>query len=134
GAARGNYPRRTPIVEAVQKTRAGIVTIRVEKKGNWGRIEKSVGTGVIVDAHGYIVSNRHVILGASSITVCLEDGTELPARVAAEEAQTDVVILHVEAEKRLRAPPRGPGRDLTVGETGIAAGHRVGYTATVSPG
>src|ERR671925_1671256 len=74
-AARGEYSRRTPIVEAVQKTRAGIVTIRVEKKGNWGRIEKSVGTGVIVDAHGYIVSNRHVILGASSITVCLDDGT-----------------------------------------------------------
>src|SRR5260370_20535560 len=93
---RGEYSRRTPIVEAVQKNRAGIVTIKVEKKGNWGRIEKSVGTGVIVDAHGYIVSNRHVILGASSISVCLEDGTEWVARVAAEDVPSDVAILRVQ--------------------------------------
>src|SRR2546427_7435356 len=86
---RGQHSRRTPIVEAVEKTRAGIVTIKVEKKGNWGRIEKSVGTGVIVDAHGYVVSNRHVITGASSISILLEDGTELVARIAAEEVPSD---------------------------------------------
>src|SRR5438128_705055 len=100
---RGQHSRRTPIVEAVEKTRAGIVSIKVEKKGNWGRTEKSVGTGVIVDEHGYVVSNRHVVTGASCISVCLEDGTELTARVAAEEPQSDLTILLVQGGKGLHA-------------------------------
>src|SRR5438132_12250847 len=114
--ARGQHSRRTPVVEAVEKTRAGIVTIKIEKKSNWGRTEKSVGTGVIVDEHGYVVSNRHVITGASAISVCLEDGTELPATLAAEEPQTDLAILRVRSGngKRLHALPLGPGSDLMV--------------------
>ncbi|HLJ92740.1 MAG TPA: trypsin-like peptidase domain-containing protein, partial [Gemmataceae bacterium] len=112
----------------------GIVSIKVEKKGNWGRAEKSVGTGVIVDEHGYIVSNRHVITGASSISVCLEDGTELPAGIAAEEPQCDLAILHVQGGKRLHALALGPGSDLMVGETVIAVGHPFGYSHTVSTG
>jgi serine protease Do len=131
---RGEYSRRTPIVEAVEKTRAGIVTVKVEKKSNWGRTEKSVGTGVIVDAHGYVVSNHHVITGASSITVCLEDGTELAARIAAEELHSDLAVLQVKTGKRLHALPLGPGSDLLVGETVIAVGHPFGYTNTVSTG
>jgi serine protease Do len=132
--ARADHSRRTPIVEAVQKTRAGIVTIKVEKKSNWGRIEKSVGTGVIVDAHGYVVSNRHVMTGATYISVVLEDGTELAARIAAEDVKSDLSILRVQTSKQLHALPLGPGSDLMVGETVIAVGHPFGYTNTVSRG
>jgi serine protease Do len=132
--ARAQHSRRTPVVEAVEKTRAGIVSIKIEKKSNWGRTEKSVGTGVIVDEHGYVVSNRHVITGASCISVCLEDGTELPATLAAEEPQTDLAILRVQGGKRLHALPLGPGSDLMVGETVIAVGHPFGYSHTVSTG
>ncbi len=56
--SKAQYSRRTPIVEAVRKTRDSIVTIKVEKRINWGRKEV-VGTGVIVDARGYVVTNRH---------------------------------------------------------------------------
>ena len=77
--ARGEHPRRTPIVEAVEKTRAGIVSIKVEKKGNWGRNEKSVGTGVIVEAHGYEPSGEpkpravaEVEAGDSGVVIDLE--------------------------------------------------------------
>jgi serine protease Do len=93
-----------------------------------------VGTGVIVDEHGYVVSNRHVITGASSISVCLADGTELPATLAAEEPQTDLAILRVHSGKRLHALTLGPGSDLMVGETVIAVGHPFGYSHTVSTG
>jgi serine protease Do len=133
-SVRAEYPRRTPIVEAVQKTRAGIVTIKVEKKSNWGRIEKSVGTGVIVDAHGYVVSNRHVITGSASISVSLEDGTELTARLVAEDVPSDLAILRVQSTKRLHALALGPGSDLLVGETVIAVGQPFGYAHTVSSG
>lgn len=131
---RGEHSRRTPIVEAVAKTRAGIVRIKVEKKNNWGRTEKSVGTSIIVDAHGYVVSNRHVILGASCLSVCCEDGTELPAHVAAEEPESDLAILRVQGGKGLHALTLGPGSDLMVGETVIAVGHPFGYNHTVSTG
>src|SRR5271157_365624 len=75
-AARGQYSRRTPIVEAVQKTRASIVSVRVERKGSWGRKE-SGGTGVIVDERGFVVTNHHVVVSADRVVVRLADGTEL---------------------------------------------------------
>jgi serine protease Do len=121
-------------VEAVEKTRGGIVTVKVEKKSNWGRIEKSVGTGVVVDEHGYVVSNRHVIVGATTISVGLEDGTELAARIAAEDVPSDLAILRIRTAKKLHALPLGPGNDLLVGETVIAIGQPFGYSHTVSSG
>src|SRR5580693_3565251 len=75
------YARRTPVVEAVQKTRSAIVTVKVEKGGNWGRRE-IVGTGVVVDSRGYVVTNRHVITGAERITIRTADGTEYPAKLS----------------------------------------------------
>jgi serine protease Do len=120
-------------VEAVQKTRAGIVTIKVEKKGTWGRKEM-VGSGVIVDERGYVVTNHHVVVSAERVTVALADGTELPGRVLAVEARCDLAIVRVSASKPLQALPLGPGSDLLVGETVIAVGHPFGYTNTVSCG
>jgi serine protease Do len=131
--ARAQYSRRTPIVEAVAKTRDGIVTIRVEKRGNWGRKEM-VGSGVIVDERGYVVTNRHVIAGAERLTVTLADGTELAAAVLHEEARYDLAVVRVQGSKPLQALPLGPGSDLLVGETVIAVGHPFGYTNTVSTG
>jgi serine protease Do len=131
--ARGQYSRRTPIVEAVAKTRDGIVTIKVEKRGNWGRKEM-VGSGVIVDERGYVVTNRHVIAGAERLAVILADGTELAAGVLHDEARYDLAVVRVQASKRLQALPLGPGSDLLVGETVIAVGHPFGYTNTVSTG
>ena len=60
------YSRKTPITEAVEKTRNSIVTIKVEKHGNWGRTEV-IGTGVIVDARGYIITNSHVVSGGDRL-------------------------------------------------------------------
>jgi serine protease Do len=134
GSARAQYPRRTPIVEAVEKTRAGIVTVKVEHKATWGQGESNVGTGVIVDDRGYVVSNRHVVAAASRIAVCLEDGTELTAQLLIEDSQADLAILRVKPAKRLHALTLGPGNDLLVGETVIAVGHPFGYTNTVSTG
>ena len=66
--ARAQFDRRNPFTLAVKKTRDSIVTIKVEKRGNWGR-KDVVGTGVIVDGRGYVVTNRHVVAGAERVTV-----------------------------------------------------------------
>jgi serine protease Do len=131
--ARGQHSRRTPIVEAVEKTRGAIVTVKVEKRGTWGRKEQ-VGTGVIVDERGYVVTNRHVVVAAEYLSVRLADGTELSARLLSEDARCDLAVLRVRPSKPLQALPLGPGSDLMVGETVIAVGHPFGYTNTVSTG
>lgn len=132
-AFKASPSRRTPIVEAVAKTRPGIVSVKVEKRGSWGRKE-STGTGVVVDDRGYLVTNRHVIASAVSVHVTFLDGTELAAGVVAEEPACDLAVLKVKPGKPLTVLPLGPGSDLLVGETVIAIGHPFGYQFTVSTG
>ncbi len=127
------HARRTPVVEAVQKTRAGIVTVKVEKRGSWGRREV-VGTGVVVDSRGYVVTNRHVVVGADRVTVHTADGEELPAKLYVEDASRDLAVLTLPEGRRLPELPFAPSSDLMVGETVIAVGHPFGYTNTVSTG
>lgn len=134
GLAEGPYSRRTPIVEAVRKTRASIVSLTVEKRGSWGRNDKSVGTGVIVDGRGIVVSNRHIVAGASHVIVTLEDETKLAAQVLAEDSASDLAVLRVSAGRPLAALAVGSGSDLLVGETVIAIGHPFGYANSVSTG
>lgn len=128
------YARRTPIVDAVKKTKAGIVTIVAQKKNSWGQNKENVGTGVVVDERGYVVTNRHLVVSSSSVTVTLADDTDLTAQVLFEDASNDLAILKVKSDQSLQALPLGPSSDLMVGETVIAVGHPFGYTNTVSTG
>jgi serine protease Do len=125
--------RRNKVVEAVKKTRRGIVTVKVEKRGNWGRKEV-VGTGVIVDERGYVVTNHHVVTSAEQITVHLHDGTAVRAKVHTDDPRHDLAILHLPGQGKLQALAFAPGSDLEVGEDVIAIGHPFGYTNTVSTG
>jgi serine protease Do len=125
------YQRRTPIVEAVQKTRQGIVSLKVQRTGSHKDV---VGTGVIVDERGMIVTNRHVIVSAGRIIVRLADGTELAGHVVVEDDAHDLAVVRINAGKRLQALALGPASDLMVGETVIAVGNPFGYTNTVSTG
>ncbi len=131
--ALAQYTRRTPIVEAVQKTKGAVVTIKVEVRGNWSKKEV-VGTGVVVDERGYVVTNRHVIKGAERVVVLLADGTEVTAKVHTEDDQHDLAILYLPSGRRLQELSFAPGNDLLVGETVIAVGHPFGYVNTVSTG
>jgi len=129
--AHAQYSRKTPIVEAVQKTRAGIVTIRAHRPG--GR-KDVLGAGVIIDERGYIITNRHVIASAEGIKVRLSDGTELAGKLVAEIETHDLAVVGVESDEKLQVLPLGPAVDLMVGETVIAVGNPFGYANTVSTG
>jgi serine protease Do len=132
--ARAQYSRRTPVVEAVQKTRASIVTVKVDKRGSYGRSRETTGSGVIVDERGYLVTNQHVVQDGYRIVITLADGTEIRAEVVAEESRCDLAILRVRTEKKLPALLLAPASDIMVGETVIAVGHPFGYRNTVSTG
>jgi serine protease Do len=128
--AGAQHSRKTPVVEAVAKTRASVVTITVPRTGR----KDAVGTGVIIDERGYLVTNRHVVGGAQSVQICLADGTELTARVLSADPRVDLAVLHVNVGKKLTALRLAPAGDLMVGEQVIAVGHPFGYVNTVSTG
>jgi hypothetical protein len=114
GQARGEHERRTAIVEAVARSRDGVVTLKVTRPGENGK-RTIVGTGVIVDERGFLITNHHIIGNASRIVATLADKTTLEARVHTELSRYDLAILRVASKKKLKALSFGPGSDLMVG-------------------
>ena len=93
-----------------------------------------VGSGVILTPTGYILTNRHVVEGSTSLTVALADGRELPAKMIRISDTTDLALIKIEATG-LAAATIGDATALKVGETAIAIGSPLGtYTETVTRG
>ncbi len=93
-----------------------------------------VGSGVILTADGYILTNNHVIADSTSLTVMVEDGTEYPATVVKADPDHDLALIKVEATGL--TPARiGDSTKIQVGETAIAIGSPLGtFTETVTKG
>ena len=90
-------------------------------------ITGGAGSGVIIAEEGYIITNHHVIDGADSITVRLNDGTEFAAILVGSDEQTDVAILWIDpGEYRLTVATLGSSYDLVAGEDVIAIGNPLG--------
>src|SRR6202161_3237370 len=97
------------------------------------RIERSLGSGVIVDAAGTIVTNEHVIAGAESIRVQLADGRISDATIVGQDPDTDLAILHLRMAK-LPVMPVGRSDTLRVGDIVLAIGNPYGVGQTVTQG
>jgi len=95
--------------------------------------ESGLGSGVIISADGYIVTNNHVVDGAKQVTVTLSDGRELTARVVGRDPQTDVAVIKVSA-KDLPAITFAPSRNVEVGDRVLAIGNPFGIGETVTTG
>ena len=121
--------RSTPVTEAVKRTKTGVVAIRVPRDGQ----RDMVGSGVIVDESGLVVTNRHVTGGKKHLNIRLHDGTDLTGEVVMTEPDLDLALIQIKSSKKLDALQLGP-TDLMVGETVIAIGSPFGYDATVSRG
>jgi serine protease DegS len=97
------------------------------------RVERSLGSGVIVDAMGTIVTNQHVIAGADSIRVQLADGRIANATVVGQDPDTDIAILDLEIGD-LPIMPMGRSDTLRVGDIVLAIGNPYGLSQTVTQG
>ncbi len=136
--------RRTPIVEAVDRVRESVVNIQGRKlvrsespdpSGNEPfRQVNGMGTGVIIDGRGYILTNYHVVEGVESIQVTLADGRSQLGRLIANDAVTDLAVIKIEASRPLAVIPCGISSDLMPGESVIAVGNAYGYEHTVTRG
>lgn len=94
----------------------------------------SLGSGFIIDAEGYVVTNNHVIDQANEITVILNDNTRLPAKMVGHDPQTDLALLKVSAKKPLPFVQFGSSDALKVGDWVIAVGNPFGLGGSVSAG
>ncbi len=97
------------------------------------RIERSLGSGVIVDAKGTIVTNQHVIAQADSIRVQIADGRIAEATVIGQDPDTDIAILRLEVAN-LPVMPLGRSDTLRVGDIVLAIGNPYGLSQTVTQG
>ena len=97
------------------------------------RIERSLGSGVIVDAQGTIVTNQHVIAAADSIRVQLADGRIADATIVGQDPDTDLAILNLKIGK-LPVMPLGRSDTLRVGDIVLAIGNPYGLSQTVTQG
>jgi serine protease Do len=97
------------------------------------RAVRSLGSGFIVNANGYIVTNNHVVDGATEIRVKMDDGRELAGTVVGRDPKTDLALLKVEATG-LPVIPFGDSSALQVGESVMAIGNPFGLEQTVTTG
>ena len=153
-AARADVARRrSPVVDVVQKVAPAVVFIGTEQVvdrrmrgtpleefffGDGRRPQQqtvqSLGSGVIIDPSGTIVTNDHVIRGASAVHVVLADGRQIDAEVVGADAQNDLAVLRVQSKTPLPAAKLGTSSDLMIGETVVAIGSPFGLTRTVTSG
>jgi len=153
--------RRTPVVEAVEKVSPAVVNIStekvIEKRFNpFGGFDdeffngffdsfpnnfptekykqQTLGSGVIINPKGYILTNEHVILRASKVVVTLPDEREIEARVIGADPKFDLAILKVDVDKPLPTAQTGDSEGVMIGETVIAIGSPFGLKHTVTTG
>ena len=117
------------VPEVASAVRDSVVEIKTETitNGGWlgNYVAEGAGSGVIISADGYIVTNNHVISGAESITVRLSDGRELAASLIGTDVKTDIAVIKIGAAG-LTPAIFGDSSMLVVGENAIAVGNPLG--------
>jgi len=99
------------------------------------RIERALGSGVVIAPEGVIVTNAHVIEGADEVTVVLADRREFPAKIVGSDSRTDIAVLRIDPKGHpLPALAFGDADALQVGDLVLAIGNPFGFNQTVTSG
>jgi serine protease Do len=140
--------RLTPTVIAAREVGPSVVSLLVQRPGRQTRVDQllgrsgqpqaGLGSGFVVDSAGHVLTNHHVVRGASQIEVVDENGRRLPADLVGSDEITDLAVVKI-AAGAVPVAPLGDSRDLFVGEPAIAIGNPSGYQlanteATVTTG
>lgn len=133
--------RNSPIVAAVAGTKDAVVNLRtmrvvparLEEAEGGGRV-RGLGTGVLIDSRGYVVTNYHVVEKVDRIHALTSMGKEYPARVVNYDERADLAVLQIEADEKFPFLPLHGAGEPIVGETVIAIGNPWGLENTVTTG
>lgn len=99
-------------------------------------VEQGSGSGIIISDTGYIVTNQHVISGATEISVILNTGDEIKAELVGQDEKTDLAVLKISTDKQLNPAALGDSTKVQVGELAVAIGNPLGqeFAGTVTAG
>ena len=135
--------RVTQTVRAIRRARSSTVNIHTERRAQTSdalfaasrdRKVNGMGTGIVIDERGYIVTNHHVVADVDTLRVTLFDGTPHIARVVSFDRRQDLAIIKIDAGRALETLPLGTSSDLMLGEDVLAIGNAFGYEHTVTRG
>lgn len=138
--------RRDTVVDVYDKVKPAVVNIHSERTVTaasddpFGRQPvqpqrvNGMGTGIVLDSRGYILTNYHVVDDVNSLRVRLHDGTGYTARILATDKEQDLALIKVDPSKGLPVIGFGTSSDLMVGEAVIAIGNAFGYEHSVTDG
>lgn len=107
---------------------------RFEQQMPQGRPQGGLGSGFIISEEGQIVTNHHVVAGASTVTVKLADGRSFDAEVLGSDPATDIALLSIKADVDLPFVNFGASDDMRVGDEVVAVGNPFGLSSTVTSG
>jgi serine protease Do len=141
---RASEQRKTALVTAIEKTEPAVVNIHGRKMVRAENVSfgtpdavrqvNGMGTGIIIDSRGYILTNYHVVEGVSNIQVSLADGKNAIARLVSHDPKTDLAVIKIDAKEPMAVVHFGTSCDLMKGEQVIAIGNAYGYEHTVTRG
>lgn len=130
--------RLTDTVRAIRAAEAAVVNIEGNKPSGKGAGEaqqvNGMGSGVIIDSRGYILTNQHVVQDVNRIEVTLHDGTKLIGAPIAHDPSTDLALIKIDAPRPVPVISFGTSSDLMRGEKVVAIGNPFGYQHTVTEG
>jgi S1-C subfamily serine protease len=137
-----NSSRNTPTVEEIYKADGpGVVFIqaKVGQQSNspfgTGQSGTATGSGFVIDMKGNILTNAHVVEGASEIAVRFGDGNLIPATLVGQDPSTDLALIRVNPKSaKLHPLPLGDSSKIQVGDPAIAIGNPFGFDRTVTTG
>src|SRR5438309_3019548 len=122
------------LFERVSPTVVSIQVTKINKAKPQRRFETVVGSGVVIERDGQVLTNAHVVDGAASLSVTLDSGTKTPARVLGVDTVTDLALLRLEATSPLPAARLGDSSALHVGDEVVAIGNPMGLEQTMTRG
>ncbi len=142
-ATRASELRYTATVKLVQQARLSIVNIHGQKtlapadegyrRGETQNVN-GMGTGVVIDGRGYILTNYHVVERVKEIRVTLADKSSHVATLVSHDSKTDLAVIKINTDRKLPVITIGTSSDLMPGEPVVAVGNAYGYEHTVTRG
>ncbi len=139
--------RETATVMAIRRAGPAVInihgqkTVRATAAGLAGatgpdsfRQVNGMGTGVVIDPRGYVITNYHVVEDVEDIRVTLQNGETTSAQLIAARVRNDLALVKIDSPDPLPTIPRGTSSDVMVGESVIAIGNAYGYVHTSTEG
>ena len=129
-----SYSKELSLIEIFENSEAGVVRVNVQRSSD-EQIPSGVGSGFVFDNKGHIITNAHVVDGATKIVITFLDGREYNAEIVGVDTFTDVAVVKVNADLSLLHPlTLGDSSSLKVGEPIAAIGNPFGLSGSMTSG